>query len=339
LSTGKLGPRMAAMTAFSSTLPWAHDVAENVAVINGTFLQLRSDTEAKCSGRPRFHSDSDLYVSSLCDSDLDEAMYSATVKHDGESTIAESFDESLSDNSDATIEVLSDSDSEAKALRWAETDDEADEPDTHIVPRIVFIPAWASQTWQPDRHVEGSCKSKRHARQPSQRQRTLTAKFLESTEEADSHLQTTVMLKNLPNNLLRDSLVQLLDDAGFNGAYDFLYLPIDFAKDANLGYAFLNLVDGDTATEFWSAFQGFSNWGEDRASSKVCQLEWSQLQGFKAHVQRYRNSPVMHAAMCDSRRPLLFVAGKRTPFPPPTCRIPAPRRRGRYAQEHRLRRA
>eukprot|EP00435_Cladocopium_sp_Y103_P016855 s363_g4.t1 len=64
--------------------------------------------------------------------------------------------------------------------------------------------------------------------------------------------------------------------------YDFLYLPIDFDRKANLGYAFEDVDD------FWSTFDGFGSWSFP--SSKVCQVSWSgPKQGLKAHVDRYKN--------------------------------------------------
>ena len=51
-----------------------------------------------------------------------------------------------------------------------------------------------------------------------------------------------VMLRNLPNNYTRDMFLSLLDEEGLSELYDFVYLPMDFCRDANLGYAFVNLV-------------------------------------------------------------------------------------------------
>eukprot|EP00913_Durusdinium_trenchii_P034625 g32394.t1 len=55
--------------------------------------------------------------------------------------------------------------------------------------------------------------------------------------------RTTVMLRNLPNNYTREMFLEMLDSEGFRGSYDFVYLPCDFHRKANLGYAFVNMVD------------------------------------------------------------------------------------------------
>ena len=46
--------------------------------------------------------------------------------------------------------------------------------------------------------------------------------------------RTTVMLRNIPNNYTREMFLALLDDNGFAGRYDFVYLPCDFRRQANL---------------------------------------------------------------------------------------------------------
>jgi len=138
--------------------------------------------------------------------------------------------------------------------------------------------------------------------------------------------RTTVMLRNLPNNYTRDMLLAMLDAEGFAGKYDFIYLPIDFKTQACLGYAFVNLVTPDLVESFWAAFDGFSKWV--LPSKKVCAVTWSgPHQGRGAHVERYRNSPVMHPMVPEVCKPLVFKDGQRAPFPPPTKAPSAPRTR------------
>lgn len=135
--------------------------------------------------------------------------------------------------------------------------------------------------------------------------------------------RTTVMMRNLPNNYTRDMFVEMLNKHGFKGLYDFLYLPHDFDRNANLGYAFVNLVTADAVNSFWRVFDGFGRWSLPTA--KVCKVSWSgPHQGLQSHVERYRNSPVMHKSVPDEYKPLVFKDGVRQPFPCPTRKVKPP---------------
>lgn len=135
--------------------------------------------------------------------------------------------------------------------------------------------------------------------------------------------RTTVMLRNMPNNYTRAMLLALLDEEGFAGKYDFLYIPFDFSRRAGLGYAFINLVDAASAQRFWRTFNGFSRWVIPTA--KVSTVSWSDpLQGLAANVERYRNSPVMHPKVPEEYRPVLLKNGVRVEFPKPTKAIRPP---------------
>jgi hypothetical protein len=136
--------------------------------------------------------------------------------------------------------------------------------------------------------------------------------------------RTTVMLRNVPNNYSRAMLIDLLDSEGFQAQYDFLYLPIDFTTRACLGYGFVNLISHEVACEFMRAFEDFSDW--IIPSRKHCIVSWSgPHQGLQEHIERYRNSPVMHTAVSDECKPIIFKQGARMIFPPPTKKIRAPR--------------
>jgi len=145
-----------------------------------------------------------------------------------------------------------------------------------------------------------------------------------SATEAVAQTQTTVMMRNIPNNYTRAMLLRLLDAQGFAGSYDLVYLPIDYQSKVGFGYAFINLCTPEKAERFWNHFEGFSDW--DVVSQKICEVSWSSvLQGVQAHIDRYRNSPVMHEAVPDEFKPVLFVDGERVSFPIPTKAIRAPR--------------
>jgi hypothetical protein len=136
--------------------------------------------------------------------------------------------------------------------------------------------------------------------------------------------RTTVMWRNLPNNYTRTMMLRLLDEEGFNGFYDFVYLPIDFKTRACLGYAFINLVSPSFVPSFWRTFDGYSKWAIP--SKKRSYVSWSDPhQGFADNVDRYRNSPVMHDSVPDDYKPVLFANGARVDFPSATKKARAPR--------------
>jgi hypothetical protein len=140
--------------------------------------------------------------------------------------------------------------------------------------------------------------------------------------------RTSVMMRNLPNDYTREMLLELLDAHGFQGEYDFIYLPVDFKRKAGLGYAFVNFSRPEVAERIFATMQGFKRW--QYSSTKVLEVSWGEpLQGLDAHVDRYRNSPVMHRDVPDKFKPLLFQGNVRVPFPPATKRLQRPRAKAR----------
>merc|ERR1719401_532846 len=134
---------------------------------------------------------------------------------------------------------------------------------------------------------------------------------------------TTVMLKNIPNKYTRDMLMDLLIAQNFKGRFDFLYLPMDLKKKANLGYAFLNMTSNSWANKFWEHFTDFDQW--ILKSEKVGAVRWSDsLQGQQAQIDRYCNSPIMHRDVADENKPIILRAGERVRFPAPTKKIRRP---------------
>lgn len=135
---------------------------------------------------------------------------------------------------------------------------------------------------------------------------------------------TTVMLRPIPASYTRALILEMLDEAGFQGKYDFVYLPMDFTRGIGLGYALVSLLTTSFGEEVIEAFNGFTAWTVP--SDAVCMALWSEpRQGYAEHLERYRNSPVMHHSVPDEYKPAIFADGKRIAFPPPTKSIRAPR--------------
>jgi len=140
---------------------------------------------------------------------------------------------------------------------------------------------------------------------------------------SQSKPRTTLMLRNLPSSFDRADLLELLNSIGFEGQYDFVYLPVDFQSAAGLGYAFVNVQESAAAEQLTKKLQGFCAWSSD--SSKVLEICWSEpTQGIEMLVERFRNSRVMHGMVPDEYKPAVFKNGVRAPFPKNTQRIRPP---------------
>ena len=83
----------------------------------------------------------------------------------------------------------------------------------------------------------------------------------------------------------------------------------------------------EVANRLWATFDNFTSWSIP--STKVCQVSWSPKQGFKVHVDRYKNSPVMHKSVPDEYKPVIFANGVKKRFPAPTIRIQHPKHAGK----------
>lgn len=146
----------------------------------------------------------------------------------------------------------------------------------------------------------------------------------EDIEVRSGKPKTTMMLRNIPISFTRAMLADKLDKAGFRGSYDFLYLPIDHSTNIGFGYAFVNFTSPSGARLFKNTFHGYTEWASP--NEKTCEVVWSQAhQGLQEHIDRLRNSPVMHESVPDVFKPAIYVNGMRVPFPQPTKKPRAPR--------------
>mmetsp|Transcript_56251 Transcript_56251/g.150293 ORF Transcript_56251/g.150293 Transcript_56251/m.150293 type:complete len:510 (-) Transcript_56251:297-1826(-) len=183
-----------------------------------------------------------------------------------------------------------------------------------------MYPCWDGQWCEQGREQRGHRKSR-----AKEHRGHGAAEYAELPSEP-----TTVILRNIPCEYTSRRFVDLLDKLGFHRLYDYIYLPIGFVDGVNLGYAFVNLATYEDALAFTEKLHGFSDW--DYESDKQGAVSWAQpCQGLNAHIERYRNSPVMHSCMPDEYKPQIFADGQRVPFPSPTKPIKTPKVRTKSA--------
>jgi hypothetical protein len=148
-----------------------------------------------------------------------------------------------------------------------------------------------------------------------------------SDTDSNEGIRTALMVRNLPKNYTREMLLETLDNIGYEGKYNFVYLPIAFTSKQTFGYAMLSFVTHAVALSFMQAFDGFEDWLVDH--DKSAQVEWSTAQqGLEQLLERYRNSPVVREDVPEELKPMYFVDGVRTDLPPPTKPLKSLRGRG-----------
>lgn len=116
-------------------------------------------------------------------------------------------------------------------------------------------------------------------------------------ESGVDEARTTLMIRNLPNRFTSEMLLALLNEAGFDGTFDFFYLPMDFRSGCNLGYAFINFVHASITADVYRTFHG-QRWEEEKeqlskgeaVSRKVAEVTYGRVQGRDALVQHFKSA-------------------------------------------------
>jgi hypothetical protein len=98
---------------------------------------------------------------------------------------------------------------------------------------------------------------------------------------------TTVMIRNIPIKYTDKILNEELEE--FKGKYDCLYVPYDYEKNGNKGYAFINFVHPLHILYFYEKFNG-KKW-KYFESLKICELNFAHFQGIneiQKHAKNYK---------------------------------------------------
>lgn len=134
--------------------------------------------------------------------------------------------------------------------------------------------------------------------------------------------RTTLIVKHLSEGCTGARLVRLLNDLGFFGMYDFVYVPRDIQTRCAFGFGFVNMTSHQQALRATAAVSGQTALARVCGGLEVC---WSELhQGLSAQLARYRNSPIMHESVSEDFKPLLFHQGAQVAFPRSTKKIQPP---------------
>jgi len=114
------------------------------------------------------------------------------------------------------------------------------------------------------------------------------------------------MVRNLPTTLMQDDLLEKLDEAGFRGLYDFVYMPQSFDEREAKGYAFVNFESPAVAGTFMGAWHKSRQWGERCAQS--INISPADVQGLEANKKKW-SGPRMSRIKNPRFRP--WVKGER----------------------------
>lgn len=130
-----------------------------------------------------------------------------------------------------------------------------------------------------------------------------TTDFTECTSRSEN---TTVMVRNIPNRYNQRDLMADIHDLGFDGCFDFLYLPVDAKMMKNVGYGFVNFLEAAQAISFMEALQKH-RFRRYKYCTKVASCSWAHLQGLSANLQHYERCAVRHAHL-QLRRPVVLAS-------------------------------
>ena len=114
--------------------------------------------------------------------------------------------------------------------------------------------------------------------------------------------RTTVMIKNIPRKVSQKFMLKLLERK-YAGMFNFFYLPIDFKKNCNVGYAFINFRTCKNIIQFYFDLHE-QYWYFDK--SKKCYLSYARIQGYKSIAQHFNKSLLLKQIQSNDLKPYLL---------------------------------
>jgi len=114
--------------------------------------------------------------------------------------------------------------------------------------------------------------------------RSSCSEVLEIKQGCTDRFLTTAMLRNIPFLYSEMELASEIDELGFKGKYDLLYLPKH--KKENMGYAFVNMKTPELYEEFAKSFYKYVFKCHRDKYQKKASVSVAACQGYRANVER-----------------------------------------------------
>lgn len=124
----------------------------------------------------------------------------------------------------------------------------------------------------------------------------------EQAPAAEASGQTSAALQNVPRKCTRDLLAKILDEAGFRGDYDLIYVTADIKqRNSGSGSALVNFRTEEACSRFTSAFHkaGVASVFPGFAGKKPIEVAAAPIQGLEANVRKLEKSGVLMSMLCE----------------------------------------
>jgi len=124
----------------------------------------------------------------------------------------------------------------------------------------------------------------------------------EPTAASDTDGQfITAMIKNIPSRCTCQDVIDAIDSLGFQGIYNFFYLPIRCRKEMKgFGFAFIGFPDAYLTKQFQAAMTGYRF--TSRNSPKVVEIVRARIQGLDDCVAHFKSTRTL-----NSRQSPIFI--------------------------------
>jgi len=101
---------------------------------------------------------------------------------------------------------------------------------------------------------------------------------------------TTVMIRRVPRPFTQRMLLQELTVRGFDGLFNFLYLPFEVKQGVNVGYGFINFVEPKYAQAFRNEFDGIYLDKQMKMKGRPIRVHPAAVQGYEANHQHFMHT-------------------------------------------------